>query len=170
MVVGRWVAAERHNVSNKDEPDDGAVGAVDYYKTRLSQTIKYTGDSTRLIYAVNGAVVAFIYFVVGKLGSFEYTRHIVVAALVVLAIINLLHARLLVVQRAWYRKLDEKYAAASGARRVALDESQCFKRTTAWFGSTHNLYATIHFVVALTLVVAAIFTWVCNPFAGESCV
>ena len=42
---------------------------VDYWMKRLDHTLQHTQASTRQIYLVDGAVIAFIYFMIQSFGS-----------------------------------------------------------------------------------------------------
>ncbi len=137
---------------------------AEYYKTRLEHTLKHTQESTRLIYLVNGAVLALVYFVVERATSFPHRKAVVVGALLVLALTNLLHALLLGVQHQWYRKIDDAYARSTKAQRVVvfedLKDERRWKNLLHWISrpvrSTHGLYATMHYMLFAALVVASV--------------
>lgn len=119
----------------------------EYYKTRLEHTITYTQQATRLIYLVNGAVVAFLYFVIKDAESLPNKNSIVIFVLFLLALINGLHTLLIISQRRWYSTIDEHYAASVRAT-VIMKKGRL---------STHILYGLIHFVIVIALILAAVY-------------
>ncbi len=61
-----------------------------YYRLRLEHTIQHTQQSTRLIYLVNGAVLALLYFV-AQIPVWLY-QHVFLSCIVgSLSLINLVH-------------------------------------------------------------------------------
>ena len=116
----------------------------EYYKTRLEHTIAYTQQATRLIYLVNGAVIAFLYFVLNAT-ALPNKNLIAILVLILLAIINSLHTFLIESQRRWYSTINEHYARSVGADKI-IPEGRL---------STHKLYALIHIVIVIALLLAA---------------
>ena len=115
--------------------------ATEYYKTRLEHTLRHTQESTRLIYLVNGAVIALIYFMVEKATSLPRRDWIVLGCLVVLAVVNWLHFLLMRRQGRWYAALDDGYSSAVEQRAIELPGRL----------STHGAYAGVHLVITLAL-------------------
>ena len=152
-----------------------------YYRTRLEHTLLHTQQSTRLIYLINGAMLALLYFLVGK---FEKQETFAFVILVVLAFVNALHAVLIVIQGTWYSSIDNGYAKFLKTREMvnlpAERESlslllKSLKSPHGLYATirgllaillktTHGLYATIHGFLAIVLLIAS-FWVLCEPAA-----
>ena len=124
----------------------------EYYKIRLEHTSQDTRGYTRLIYMVNGGVLALLYVVIEHGGTMSDRVQIVRGILTVLAAINLFHGLFMFRQRQWYRKIDEEFAQSFGnsMQPVTIGGS----RLTAFAGS-HAIYAYMHFILALATFFAA---------------
>lgn len=124
----------------------------EYYKTRLEHTSQHTRGYTRLIYMINGAVLALLFLAIEHGDKLTNPVLVARAGLLVLAAINVLHALFMFRQREWYRRIDEAYARAVDVEPVKL--SGMFGK---WFFGAHVLYAYMHFVLVIALALAAIF-------------
>lgn len=125
----------------------------DYYRVRLEHTLKHTQESTRLIYLVNGGALGALYFAAGlEALKPPYRGYMVVGVLSVLALINLVHALLIMRQGQWYAAIDERFAIKSQTSKV--------DRPTGFpYLGTHHLYSLIHAIVTLALLAAAVTSW-----------
>lgn len=116
---------------------------ADYWSKRLDHTLTHTQTSSRLIYFVDGAVLALVYFVIQTFGA---TRPLVGFAslpVFVLFLLNAMHALLIGTQAWWYHNLDAQLATILGVKQL--------KRATK-FG-THEIYQWMHWLIAGTLAV-----------------
>ena len=135
----------------------------EYYKTRLEHTSQDTRGYTRLIYMINGAVLALLFVAIQHGDKLADPVLITRGGLLVLAFINTVHGLFIFRQRHWYRQIDAQYAAAVDAKPVR--SSDWFSK---WYLGGHALYAYIHFVLALALLLAAIFAQVFVGLDGSN--
>lgn len=126
---------------------------VAYWTKRLEQTLQHTQTSTRQIYLVDGAVLAFLYFLVRAVGT---GRGIILFAAVpvfLLAVINYLHAQLIVRQHSWYNGIDAQL-------RGLLSQSAVEHKYSAeypWQPKTsHDAHMWIHRAIMGALIVMVI--------------
>lgn len=126
------------------------MDAQEYYKVRLEHTIQHTQQSTNLIYLVNGAILAMLYFVARS--PEQYVSAVLL--LCILSIVNIAHAALIVRQGKWYFNIDEAFKSS-------IHHLKEIQRPTGfpWIGS-HNLFATLHLVLGLLLLGAALAIYV----------
>jgi hypothetical protein len=130
----------------------GQMTPAEYCKIRLEHTLQFTQQATRLIYLVNGAILAMLYFVV-QLQQFPPKRPAVVIILMILAFINFMHAGIILRQASWYFVLDQELSTwlSSNFNRPSVNGAPCL--------GTHRLYALLHFGLALTLGLVAFVIW-----------
>jgi hypothetical protein len=114
-----------------------------------------------MIYLVNGAALGALYFAAKLTEIGAYRRHLIVAILVVLVVTNSAHACLIIRQGQWYTDLDTAFAKSSEAQQIER------RKGFPWLG-THNLYATIHFILAALLFLAAMLAWFALQFPPQS--
>jgi hypothetical protein len=146
----------------KDNNDDIKLIELrsNYWLKRLDHTLTHTQSSSRLIYIIDGAVLALLYF---AMQNIQPTRDIIFFAAFptfLLAILNLLHARLITIQRSWYSGIDNKLIELLNQEPVKPQV------TRHYLASTHCIYRAIHRVIAFFLIVAAIlmFLYGCGYF------
>ncbi len=126
---------------------------VEYLTKRLDHTLTHTQTSSRLIYFIDGAVLAFLYFMINKLGTTDKTAILILAfPVLVLSLLNYLHSRLIEVQRIWYKNIDEKLIQILGRKQVKPAESD-----KSIFSSTHGIYKLMHNIIATFLLLMALF-------------
>ena len=124
--------------------------AANYWLKRLDHTLTHTQTSSRLIYLVDGAVLALIYFSVHTLGASRQVIALMVAPTVLLIAMNVLHARLVIIQRDHYLGIDTRL-------RNLLQQPGVQWRTRRYrFASTHGLYCAMHLAVAIFLGIVAL--------------
>jgi hypothetical protein len=121
------------------------MDASDYYKMRLEHTITHLQQATRLIYFVSGGVIATFYFVFEKLKDDPAQRHLGVGLLVLLGLVNAVHALFIVAQGRWYQAFDAKLAERVGVSRVI--------RPSRF--SSSGLHAGLHWLVAAAALIFA---------------
>ncbi len=139
------------NAGGGGQPDEKQRElAAKYWLKRLDHTLTHTQTSSRLIYLVDGAVLALIYFSVQTLGASRQVIALMVAPTVLLVVMNVLHARLVIIQREHYLGIDTRL-------RNLLQQPEVQWRTPRHcFASTHGLYCAMHLAVALFLGVVAL--------------
>ena len=124
------------------------MDAPDYYKLRLEHTIQHLQQATRLIYFVSGGVIAMFYFVVDKMRDSPAQRNFGVGLLLLLGLVNAIHALLIQVQAKWYKAFDAKLAESVQAEMVT--------RGKVWV-SAGGLWIALHWVVALSAFAGAAY-------------
>jgi len=123
---------------------------VKYWLKRLDHTLTHTQTSSRLIYLVDAAVLAFVYFSVQMVGA---TRQVIFLAsfpTLLLVVLNLLHARLVGIQHSWYGGIDAKLIEL-----LQTDAVQ-HRRRRRVLASTHRVYQAVHVAIAGFLLLAAV--------------
>lgn len=117
-----------------------------YWTKRLDHTLTHTQTASKLIYTIDGAILALAYFLVKE---FEPSPRIIVVAatlLGLLAALNILHAWFLCVQRKWYGGIDAKLQRLVRATPVP---------GRRW-GSTQLIHAGMHVLIAAALASLAV--------------
>ncbi len=123
--------------------------STDYWLKRLDHTLTHTQTSSRLIYIVDGAVLALIYFVVQAFGASRQIILVMSVTAILLLVLNLLHARLVIIQR-------EHYLAIDAQLRQLLNQQQVqFPTVRKRLASTHGIYCFIHLAIGLFIAIAA---------------
>lgn len=123
---------------------------VDYWFKRLDHTLTHTQTSSRLIYLVDGTVLAMVYFVINAFGA---SRQIVFYAslpMLVLAALNGMHALLISKQHWWYRSIDRQLASLLGIQRLEPPDT-----AKHWWHSTHGIYQWMHWLIGGLLLIMA---------------
>ena len=124
---------------------------VSYWTKRLDHTLTHTQTSSQLIYLVDGAVLALLYFSLQTFGASKSVVLILSAPTMLLALLNLFHARLILIQHAWYSGIDAKL------RKYLDQEPVEFTTQRRILSSTHQIYRRIHHLIAAFLALAAVF-------------
>jgi len=119
---------------------------VDYWIKRLDHTITHTQTSSRLIYLIDGAVLAFLYFLINAFGSGRNAILFLSIPVLVLSVLNLFHAEFISIQLNWYRGIDSKLLDLLGQ-----DKIEHTKRSWYQFSSAHGVYRCMHFLIAAFL-------------------
>jgi len=140
---------------DKSEEQNVLPLQVGYWSKRLDHTLTHTATSSRLMYLVDGAVLALLYFSVQTFGispNGTLSRWIVgVLALptALLVILSELHVRLLRSQGLWYSEIDGKLLEL-------LKQEPARERERSWSNSTHGVYRVVHHVIAVFLLIATV--------------
>ncbi|MFN7916329.1 MAG: hypothetical protein U0Q55_13395 [Vicinamibacterales bacterium] len=121
-----------------------------YWTKRLDHTLNHTQTSSRLIYLLDGAVLAFLYFSVQTLGATRPMFLIASLPTALLAVLNVFHARLITIQHDWYSGIDRKLIEL--LRVDPVDHREPRTR----FASTHGIYRAMHITTAIVLCLAAV--------------
>ncbi len=121
-----------------------------YWLRRLDHTLTHTQTASRLIYVVDGAVLALIYFAVQTLGASRQVVALMSAPTLLLVVLNAFHARLVIIQRDHYLAIDAQL------RQLLHQPEVQFRTPRRCLASTHGLHCAMHIVVALFLAIAAL--------------
>ncbi len=121
-----------------------------YWLKRLDHTLTHTQSSSRLIYLIDAAVLALLYFAVQTFEPLERVVFVSAFPAFLLAILNLLHARLITIQHSWYSGIDAKLRDLLKVEAVDHEKRRCF------LSSTHGVYRAIHLFIALFLAIAGV--------------
>lgn len=166
--------------SEKNSPskicnEDQRFKLIDFLIKRLDHTLSHTQTATRLIYLVNGAILAAVYFEFGKV---QPSAAFLVAGVLtlLLSIINYLHANFHATQNTWYRTIDEEIRnifisfpdikdvwprhLGESYDRVWKSYKGCYGkliRHLFLFKRTHRIYVWIHIVVAFFLFFISVY-------------
>jgi hypothetical protein len=155
-------------------PNDGLTEhkykLIDYFIKRLEHTIAHTQTATKLIYLVNGAILAAVYFEFGKVRPMSAAFLVGGVLTLLLCIVNFLHANFMAIQNAWYRTIDQEirtvFLSLEGLPELwpkhlgeSLDDVLRTYETNYrifLFKRTHQIYVWLHLVVALFLLLASV--------------
>ncbi len=140
---------------------------IDYLIKRLEHTITHTQTATKLIYLVNGAILAAVYFEFGKVQPISAAFLVGGVLTLLLCIVNFLHANFMAIQNAWYRTIDQEirkvFLSLKGLEGLwskhlgeslnevleEYDTNYCIFR----FKRTHKIYVWLHLIVAIFLLI-----------------
>jgi hypothetical protein len=135
----------------KDKEPESMKLRVEYWTMRHSNTAASTESSSRLMYYIDGAVLALVYFVIDKLGAGRQIILVMSFPMFVLAIINYLHSEFIFIQHNWQKNIDKRLLDILGEPEVRPSAIKGFH-----FSSSHGIYRAIHVVIALSLLISAI--------------
>ena len=139
---------------------------IDYFIKRLEHTISHTQTATKLIYLVNGAILAAVYFEFGKVKPLSAAFLVGGILTLLLSIINFLHANFMAVQNAWYSTIDReirnvflkfKNMTEVWPKHLGEKFDDVLKSYRSYysffpFNRTHRIYVWIHLTLALFLL------------------
>jgi hypothetical protein len=131
---------------------DFSMDAPEYYTLRLEHTIQHTQQSTNLLYLVDGAILAMLYLVT-KLQDFSFQQRLVAIIVGTLAIVNILHAALIIIQGKWYSNIDKALEASIPGLKPIEEPTGA-----PWFRS-HTLFAGVHVILGVLLTLACIIIY-----------
>ena len=124
---------------------------VEYWTTRSNQTLSHTDSSSRLIYVIDGAVLALVYFAINTLGPSRSVILLMSFPVFMLAVINYLHSEFIRIQHHWTNNIDKRLLEL-------LDEPEVRSPAKSFrVSSSHGVYRSIHIVIAVSLLIIAIF-------------
>lgn len=156
--------------SSAEKLKDQRFKLIDYLIKRLEHTISHTQTATKLIYLVNGAILAAVYFEFGKVKPISAAFLVAGILTLLLCIVNFLHANFMAIQNAWYRTIDQEirnvFISTEDIKKLwpkhlgeSLDETlksyegyYCFFP----FNRTHRIYVWIHLILAIFLLFSSI--------------
>lgn len=127
---------------------------IDYLKMRLDHTITHLQAASKMIYLIDGAVLAFAYFLVNTFGLSRSISGFLAAISFVLAGINYLQSRFILTQQHWYRQIDQRMRELLDERDLQpVPENRITKN---WFTSSHRNLKYIHVWIASWLIVVSV--------------
>ena len=124
---------------------------VEYWHKRLEQTLQHLQAATKLIYLVDGAVLGFCYFWIKALGVSRTSIGTACLPVLLLAVMNYLHAGFIGNQASWYSGIDTKLRSLLEQTPV---EHQRTWLTFLFPKSSHKTYQVIHLVIFFALLIA----------------
>ena len=143
---------------------------IEYFIKRLEHTISHTQTATKLIYLVNGAILAAVYFEFGKVKPLSAAFLVGGILTLLLSIINFLHANFMAVQNAWYSTIDReirnvflkfKNMTEVWPKHLGEQFDEVLKSYRSYyrffpFNRTHRIYVWIHLTLAIFLLFSSI--------------
>lgn len=147
---------------------------AEYLKTRLEHTLRHTHEATKLIYLVDGGILAMIYFALGNqshLGGLQ--KVIVVFLFVILSLVNVIHARFLLRQGQWYYIFDSNWVDFFGRERLEIPKSDSNHKTIAILQNLRStdLYILLHwFIAAMAIIAAIVIAWLLPAGLPSACI
>lgn len=121
-----------------------------YWLKRLDHTLTHTQNASRLIYIVDGAVLALMYFAVQTFGASRQVIRLLCLPAALLMLLNLIHARLVIVQRSHYLGINARLRELLGLQEIKHETPR------KYLASTHRLYCWMHVLIAVFLAAAAV--------------
>lgn len=147
---------------------------IDFLMTRLEQIIGWTQNATKLIYLVNGAILAAIYFSFKRINPISNSFIVAGVLCLVLSLVNYLHANFLQSHYAWYKATEEEvrrvfstmsFMTGSPPHDLLESHERYFKSDKFipcffWLRHTHSTYVWIHLIIAIVLIICSIVFFV----------
>jgi hypothetical protein len=137
--------------TSKDEHLDKRV---EYLTKRLDHTINHLQTASKLIYIVDGAVLAFAYFMLNTFGFTKRIGFFLGVLSIILAGLNFLHSRFILTQSHWYRENDKRIRSL--LKEPDVDRLPVRKFTKSLFTSSHGNLKHIHVWITCWLVVLSV--------------
>lgn len=144
--------------SNVDEilpKQDNLETRIDYLKMRLDHTLTHLQAASKMIYLIDGGVLAFAYFLVNGFGLSRGISGFLAAVSFILAGINYLHSRFVLTQQHWYQQIDQRMRELLHER--DLQPVSKGKVTKGWFTSSHRNLKHVHVWIAFWLIAVTVF-------------
>jgi hypothetical protein len=123
---------------------------VEFWTKRLDHTLTHTESSSRLVYIVDGAVLALLAFVFDKLQPSGLEEVVLAVPIAFLALLNYYHSQIILRQREWYGAIDERI------RQTLNCEAPLTFTSQIKLGGTHHIYSRIHAAIVCFLIVVAL--------------
>jgi hypothetical protein len=139
------------NSSNKENLET----RIDYLKMRLDHTLTHLQAASKMIYLIDGAVLAFAYFLVNAFGLSRGIALFLAAVSFILSGINFLHSRFILTQQHWYRQIDIRMRELLDERDIPPVPQKRF--TKELFTSSHRTLKNIHLWITIWLILIAAF-------------
>lgn len=123
---------------------------IEYWEKRLESTSTSSHSTTQLIYLVDGAVLALVYFMIEKMGATRSVIGLASFPMLVLAIINYLHSEFVRIQHHWTTNIDKRLLDLLGEKVIQRDQKR-FR-----LSSSHKTAQIMHLIISLALLAAGI--------------
>jgi hypothetical protein len=107
-MFGANFRREKHYAVSPASSEDHVSDYVAFLMKRLDHIIGWTQNATSLIYAVNGAILAAMYFSFGNIESTPESFALASVLSFILSLINFLHANFIRSGYAWYIATEEE--------------------------------------------------------------
>jgi len=139
--------------------DKGQALRVDYLLKRIDHTLQFTFTITKLMYLVNGAGLAFIYFAFNKDTRLGGPSTIGFIIALTLSALNVIHANFVYNQHMWYRVDSSALDKETGCDTTQRDRAYKTEREASWrtklspIKSAHGTFWWFHMFTALALFV-----------------
>lgn len=127
---------------------------VEFWQKRLDHTLSHTQTASKLIYLVDGGVLAFIYFTVTTFGLSRQSALFVSSVVLLLSCLNFLHARFIRTQQHWYAEIANRLLSL--LREAPLPLPKEGKISGTLFTSSHRILSYVHVLISLWLLVLSI--------------
>jgi len=151
VAFRRGRAALNRETANTNTAEDGGTQkqVIQFWTKRLDHTINHTHSISKLLYTVEGALVALVSFGVKSFGAGRAVMLVAIVPTLVLAALLWMHADFLEAQRRWYWDISNHIQGLVGGPE--------FKRAQGGLPkSSHHIHKNIHVVSAWFVIVAAI--------------
>jgi hypothetical protein len=120
--------------------------AMDYWMKRLDHAANHIQTSSKLVYLVDGAVLAFVYFLIDKVGASRASICWISPIFLLLAFINYLHSEFIRHMNHEYNNINKKLIELIGANSEhTWPSGNCVIK--------RDLYRLIHIVISLFLFI-----------------
>jgi hypothetical protein len=139
---------------NQEKPMENLETRISYLKMRLDHTLTHLQTASKMIYLIDGAVLAFAYFLVNTFGLSTGLAFFLAALSLILAGINFLHSRFILTQQHWYREIDIRMRELLHERDIPPVPKDIFGKE--WFTSSHRNLKHIHLWITFWLIVATV--------------
>lgn len=146
-------------MKQQPHPDDEHFDKkIDYLTIRLEQTLTHLQIASKQIYLLDGAVLAFAYFVVNAFGFTKPIAFFLGTLSVMLAVLNYIHTQFISTQSHWYRQNDKRIRELLKEPDTARLPPK--KITKTLFTSSHGNMKKIHLWITLWLVILSVILFV----------
>jgi hypothetical protein len=123
----------------------------EYWKMRYQESSESTRTTTNMIYYIDGAVIALVYFVLEKLGSSEFFILIMSFPVFVLGVISYLHSEFIRIQQGWVGNIDNRMRELLEQPSIRPDKIKYR------LSSSHKTYRIIVIIISISLLISSIF-------------
>ncbi len=127
---------------------------LEYWHKRLDHTLQHTQSATKHIYLADGAVLGFCYFWIKALGVSRVAIGTASVPVLLLAVMNYLHAGLIGNQQSWYNGIDKHIRRL--LHEPEVDHLVTNKIKIPFMRSTHRTYQCIHLAICVALLIVGI--------------
>lgn len=131
--------------------DSDKKAKIEYWTKRLDHAANHIQNSSRLVYLVDGAVLAFVYFLADKIG---YSRHAILGTsfiFLLIATINYLHSEFIRHMNNEYKNINNKLLALVG------DQSE-HTWPKGHLVIEYDHYRLIHWIISFFLLIVFLVT------------